>query len=143
MDQLEDNEPFDPHRAKYAAIDYPKDELTERVIGAAIEVHRTLGAGHLESAYELALAYEFELRNIQYERQSPIELRYKGRLVGEGRLDFLVEGELILELKAIDGLKPVHLSQVIAYLRMTGKRKALLINFNEPLLKHGLKRIVL
>jgi len=137
-------EPFDPHRVKYAeGNDFPHDELAQRVIGAAIEVHRTMGAGHAESAYELALAIEFEIRNIQFQKQYPIQLHYKGRLVGEGRLDFLVENELILELKAIDTLKPVHMSQVISYLRMTGKQRALLINFNEPLLKHGIKRIVL
>jgi len=137
-------EPFDPHRVKYAGdVEYPHDELTERVIGAAIEVHRGMGAGHFESAYESALAYEFELRGIEYERQFPIRLHYKGRLVGEGRLDFLVERTLIVELKAIDGLKPLHMSQAIAYLRMTQKRRALLINFNEPLLKNGIKRISL
>ena len=135
-------EPFDPHRVKYAGdIEYPHDELTERVIGAAIEVHRALGAGHFESAYESALAFEFELRGITFLRQFPIQLHYKGRLVGEGRLDFLVEQTLIVELKAIDGLKPLHMAQAIAYLRMTRHRRALLINFNEPLLKNGIKRI--
>lgn len=119
------------------------DRLAHRVIGAAIEVHRHLGPGFLESVYEEALCNELELQGIPYRRQHPVSLDYKGQLVGEGRLDLLVRDNLIVELKAVDTLAPIHTAQVLAYLKMTGWPLALLINFNVSVLKEGIKRVIL
>ncbi len=119
------------------------DRLAYAVIGAAIEVHRNLGPGFLESVYEEALAVELELCGIPFARQVGIAVGYKGRPVGESRLDFLIAGELILELKAVEGLGVIHEAQVMSYLKATGKKLALLINFNTIILKHGITRIVL
>ncbi len=119
------------------------DELAQEVIGAAIEVHRHLGPGYLEGVYEEALAIELRSRCIPFERQMPISLDYKGHKVGEGRLDVLVNGELLVELKAVEALVPVHKAQVISYLKATGLHLALLIDFNVPALRAGIRRIVL
>lgn len=119
------------------------DRLTHEVIGAAIEVHRTLGPGYLESVYEEALAIEFALRGIPFTRQVVIAVDYKGHSVGESRLDFLVGGQLVTELKAVEVLIPIHSAQVISYLKTTGRSLGLLINFNVGLLKDGVKRVVL
>lgn len=119
------------------------DELAHQVIGAAIEVHRLLGAGFLESVYEQALAIEFLERGISFVRQAPIALEYKGQNVGEARLDFLVGGILVVELKAVEAIHPIHQAQVINYLKATGHTLGLLINFNVLKLKDGgIKRIV-
>jgi GxxExxY protein len=120
-----------------------QDELTERVIGAAIEVHRVLGPGLNESLYEAALCRELELRSIVYQRQVPIAVDYKGVQIGEARLDLIVEGRLIVELKACESLASIHRSQCITYLTVSGLKVALLINFNVSILKDGIKRIVL
>jgi len=119
------------------------DRLAREVIAAAIEVHRELGPGYLESVYGQALAVELELRGISFEGQKPFSLSYKDRKIGEGRLDFLVDGRLVVELKAVDALAPVHKAQMISYLKATGHRLGLLINFNVSVLKSGLQRIVL
>ena len=119
------------------------NQLTESVIGAAIEVHRALGPGFLESTYGKALAIELRHRRISFEQEAPIAMSYRGESIGEGRLDFLVEGKLILELKAVDQLHPIHTAQAISYLKATGHKLALLINFNVPVLKDGIKRVVL
>jgi GxxExxY protein len=119
------------------------DRLARAVLGAAIEVHRILGPGYLESVYEEALAIEFHLRGIPFERQVPFALDYKGNPVGEGRLDFLVGGMLVVEIKAVDALAPIHTAQALSYLRATGRHLALLINFNVPVLKDGIKRVAL
>lgn len=116
-------------------------EVTEVVIGAAIEVHRHLGPGLLESVYEAALAYEIVERGLNVERQKPISLSYKGLRFEEGyRLDLLVADEVIVELKCVDALLPIHEAQIISYLKLTGRKTALLINFKVPVLKQGLKR---
>ena len=119
------------------------DELAQSVIGAAIEVHCHLGPGYLEGVYEEALAIELELRGIPFERQVPVSLDYKGHRVGEGRLDFLVGKELLVELKAVEALVPVHKAQVISYLKATGLHLGLLVNFNVSVLKGGIRRVVL
>lgn len=119
------------------------DALARAVIGAAIEVHRLLGPGYLEEIYGRALQVEFRLRGIPFEAQKTVGVEYKGQAVGEGRLDFLVGGCLVVELKAVEGLAPIHTAQVISYLKATGVVLGLLINFNVVLLKHGLRRIVL
>lgn len=117
------------------------NQLTEQVIGAAIEVHRALGPGFLESTYGKALAIELRHRRIQFEQESLVSSTYRNESVGEGRLDFLVEGKLILELKAVDQFHPIHTAQAISCLKATGHKLALLINFNVPALKDGIKRI--
>jgi len=118
------------------------DELARVVIGAAIEVHRMLGPGFLESVYEEALCVELRLRSIPFVRQYSAVVDYKGHSVGEGRLDLLVGEELVVELKTVDSLAPIHEAQVISYLKTTGRHLGLLINFNSALLKDGIKRVV-
>jgi GxxExxY protein len=117
------------------------NEITNRIIGACIEVHRNLGPGFLESVYEQALAIEFRLRGIQFVRQAPISVQYKGQPVGESRLDFLIDDAVIVELKAVDSFAPIHTVQVISYLKATGHKLALLINFNVRALKDGIRRV--
>ena len=119
------------------------DQLAYRVIGAAIEVHRVLGPGFLESVYQQALGVELHLHRIPFIPQAPVAVSYKGASVGEGKLDFLVGNSLIVELKAVENLAPIHNAQVMSYLKMTGHQLGLLINFNVPILKQGIKRIVL
>jgi GxxExxY protein len=119
------------------------DRLAHQVIGAAIEVHRQLGPGLLEGVYERALGIEFELRGIPFQRQPGVGITYKGRPVGKGTLDLLVGERLIVELKAVEKLAPIHSAQMISYLRMTNRVLGLLINFNVPVLKEGIKRVVL
>lgn len=119
------------------------DRLAYAVIGAAIEVHRLLGPGFLEEVYHKALKVEFEIRGIPHKSKHPVAVTYKGRPIGEGQLDFLVGDVLIIELKAVQNLAPIHESQVMSYLKMTKHPLALLINFNVPILKQGIKRIIL
>ena len=119
------------------------DDLAYQVIGAAIEVHRILGPGFLESVYEEALAIEFDLRGIPYERQKPIVLEFKGHNVGDSRLDFLVGGELVVELKAVESIHPIFPAKVIHYLKMSRLQLGLIINFHVVMLRDGIKRIVL
>ncbi|HHB12967.1 MAG TPA: GxxExxY protein [Chromatiales bacterium] len=122
----------------------PMDPVSVRIIGAAIEVHRALGPGLLESAYEEALAFEFDQQGIRYERQKPLPVRYKGRHLDCGyRLDFLAERQVVVELKAVEALQPIHEAQLLTYLRLGGWPIGLLINFNVPLLKQGIRRRVL
>jgi GxxExxY protein len=120
------------------------DGLSKQVIGAAIEVHRELGPGLLESTYEACLAHEMTLRNIPFERQKEVLVVYKGLSVDCGfRLDLLVGNLVVIELKAVDRLIPVYDAQVLTYLKLTGCRLGLLLNFNVTLLKNGIKRLVL
>ena len=118
------------------------DPLTERIIGCAIEVHRTLGPGLLESTYVEALTVEFAEADLRFVRQVPVPLTYKGRSLGEYRLDLLVEEAVVVEVKAVERFDPVHEAQLLTYLRLTGKRVGLLINFNRRLLREGIKRLV-
>ena len=120
------------------------EDLTERVIGAAIEVHRGLGPGLLESAYEECLCHEFHLRDISFERQRPLPVEYKGVKLDCGyRLDLTVENKMILEIKCIEHLLPVHEAQLLTYLKMTGTRVGLLLNFNvSTLIRGGIVRKV-
>jgi len=121
-----------------------ENELSRIIIGAAIEVHRELGPGLLESAYEECLAYELQSRNVPFERQKPVPVDYKGLRLDCGfRLDLLVGDKVIIELKAVDKLVPIHDAQLLTYLRLTGCKLGLLINFNVPILKQGIKRLVL
>jgi GxxExxY protein len=119
-------------------------ELTEAIIGAAITVHRELGPGLLESVYEKCLAFELAERGLSVATQKEIPVRYRNLTFDcSFRADLIVENKVLLELKSIDQLMPIHTSQVITYLKLTGLRTALLINFNVPTLKTGLKRISL
>jgi GxxExxY protein len=118
------------------------NKLSHDVIGAAIEVHRCLGPGYMESIYEQALCVEFDLRGISYERQKVVYVDYKGHRIGESRLDIIVAGALVVELKSVSELAPVHTAQVISYLKATSNKLGLLINFNVPVLKDGIKRVV-
>lgn len=121
-----------------------EDPLTKIVIGAAIEVHKALGPGLLESAYETCLARELALRELSVIRQMNIPLEYKGeKLDCSYRADIIVESRVLLEIKAIDKLLPIHDAQVLTYLRLTGIKTALLLNFNTPYLRGGIKRISL
>ena len=121
-----------------------EDPLSKEIIGAAIEVHRHLGPGLLESAYEECLAYELFQHSIAFERQKPLPLVYKEvRLDAGFRVDLLVEGLVVVELKAVDTIAPIHEAQVITYLRLTGCKLGLLLNFNVVRLKDGIKRLVL
>jgi GxxExxY protein len=119
------------------------DHLAKRVIGAAIEVHRVLVPGFLESIYEEALSIGLSTRQLRFARQVAIDLQYKGRQVGEGRLDLLIENQLVVELKAVDTLAPIHTAQVLSYLKATNRSLGLLINFNVPMLRDGIRRVVL
>lgn len=121
-----------------------EEELTRAIIGVAIEVHRHLGPGLLESAYEECLCRELELQRIVFERQKPLPVEYKGARLDCGyRLDFWVEGRVILELKSVEALAPIHEAQMLTYLKLAGVKVGLLINFNVPVLKDGIKRLVL
>lgn len=117
--------------------------LSHSIISTAIEVHRFLGPGFLETVYEEALDVELQLRGISFVRQAPIKIGYKDHCVGEHRLDFLIEDTLVLEIKAINEFAPIHSAQVLSYLKATGKELGLLINLNVPMLVDGIKRIVL
>ncbi len=117
--------------------------MARLIVDAALEVHWHLGPAFLESVYENALCYELSRRSIAYERQVPMAVRYKERVVGEGRADLIVGGCVVVELKALPKLTPVHVAQTISYLKATGLRLGLLINFGERYLKTGCRRIVL
>ena len=119
------------------------DQLTEEIIGCAIEVHRYLGPGLLESIYEEALCHEFTLQGVQFQRQVDVDVVYKGLTIKGQRLDLLVEGEVVVELKSLSKLPEVALAQTLSYLKATGLKRALLVNFGEKKLVDGIKRISL
>jgi len=119
------------------------NKITEAIIGAAIDVHRVLGPGLLESAYQACLAFELVERGYKVEPQKPLPLIYKSVQLDCGyRLDLLVNDAVIVEIKAVDELAPIHEAQLLSYLRLSGCKVGLLINFNVKLLKHGIKRLV-
>jgi len=120
-----------------------RDPLTEQIIGCAIEVHRHLGAGLLESAYALALRVELASRGIGFDYERMVPLVYKGARVGEYRPDLIVESKVVVEVKSVLHLDPVFTAQMLTYLRITNIRTGLLLNFNRPVLREGIKRFVL
>lgn len=120
-----------------------QDPLTERIIGCAIEVHRALGAGLLESAYQTALCVELADQRLRFDREKKIPLFYKGVNVGDYRPDLIVEGAVVVEVKSVLQFEPVFVAQMLTYLRITGLRRGLLLNFNKAVLKAGVKRISL
>lgn len=117
--------------------------VTNAIIGAAIEVHRRLGPGYSEITYKNALELEFKHRGVLYSREHHIYVMYRDQIVGEGWLDFLVENAVIVEIKVAESIGPIHVAQVISYLRATRFKLALIINFNVRLLKDGIKRVSL
>lgn len=117
------------------------NEVARRVVNAAIEVHRHLGPGYLESVYQAALEIELGLRGVKFERQATFRVEYKGQAVGSGRLDLLVERSVIVEIKAVEHLNEVHTAQALSYLKATELTLALLINFKVPVLLRGVKRV--
>ena len=118
------------------------DQITDNIIGAAIDVHRELGPGLLESAYEACLAYELVERGLKFERQKLLPVVYREVTIEAGyRLDLLVEGRVVVEIKAVDRTEPIHKAQLLSYLRLSGCKVGLLINFNVRLLKDGIKRM--
>lgn len=119
------------------------EAVTGRIISACITVHRELGPGLLEVFYQRAVAYELSAAGVPHQAELVVPVRYKGTVLGHHRLDLVVADSVIVEVKAIDRLAPIHLAQVISYLRLTRLRVALLINFNVPVLKEGVKRVVL
>jgi GxxExxY protein len=121
-----------------------RDPLTAQVIGIAIDVHRELGPGLLESAYEQCLCYELQQKGLQFQRQVPLPVRYKAVNLDCGyRLDIVVAGVLVLELKAIERLLPIHDAQMLSYLKLGGFKVGLLLNFHSPVLKDGIRRLVI
>jgi GxxExxY protein len=119
------------------------NQITEQIIGAAIAVHRALGPGLLESAYEACLLYELTQQGLRVEAQKPLPVVYREVKLDCGyRLDLLVEGAVIVELKSVDRLAPIHTAQLMSYLKLSGCKVGLLINFNETLLKNGIVRKV-
>ena len=121
----------------------PLNELTSRIIGAAIEVHRVLGPGMLESVYEACLVHELEERGLEVQRQKPVPVVYKGESIEVGfRLDLLVNDAVVVEVKCVDALHAIHEAQALTYLRFTGKHVALICNFKTRILTDGLQRVV-
>jgi len=120
-----------------------RDALTEKIIGAAIEVHRVLGPGLLESIYEEALVVELQLRGIACKRQVEVDVNYKGHIIKGQRLDLVVEGQVVVEIKSVSKLPEVAMAQVLSYLKATGLKRGLLLNFGQTRLVDGIKRISL
>jgi GxxExxY protein len=119
------------------------EQLAHDVIGCCLTVHQELGPGLLESVYPRAVAMEFEGRGIPFEMEKSLRVNYQGRLLCHQRLDMFVDSRIVLELKSVELLHPIHVAQVVSYLRLTGARLGLLINFNVPMLKQGIRRVIL
>jgi GxxExxY protein len=125
-------------------LDLVEEDLTGKIIGAAIEVHKALGPGLLESVYQVCLSRELDLRGLRFEKEKALPIVYKGTALDLGvRLDFLVENLVVVELKSMDSLEKIHEAQLLTYLRLTGCKVGLLINFNVTMLKDGVVRKVL
>jgi GxxExxY protein len=119
------------------------NDIKENIIGCAIEVHRNLGPGLLESIYDRAMCHEIGAKRVRFQNQVVVPILYKGTVLGEHRIDLIVENEIIVELKAVDRMDPVFKAQILSYMRMTNKKLGLLINFNVPYLKDGIQRVIL
>ena len=119
------------------------NQLSSKIIGASIEVHKGLGPGLLESTYEVCLCHEFDLRSLSYERQKALSIDYKGKNLDCGyRLDIVVENAIILELKSCERIEPIHKAQLLTYLKLSGLNLGLILNFNVPVMRDGIVRIV-
>jgi GxxExxY protein len=123
--------------------DIPENAITERIIKCAIEVHRQLGPGLLESVYREAMIIECELDGLHVVKEVKIPVQYKGKTIGEYRLDLLIENLVIVEIKSVERFDPVFEAQILTYLKITGKKVGLLINFNSRLVKDGIRRFIL
>jgi GxxExxY protein len=134
---------FDEFHSRNATDELLHAELTERIIGACIEVHGRLGPGLSEAMYESAVCHELDLRGVSYKRQAHFPVNYKGKVIGECRVDLIVEDRVVFELKACEALTQLHRSQILTYLHLTKLKVGLLINFNVAILKDGIKRVVL
>jgi GxxExxY protein len=134
--------PYEDEDPPHWEIDAELNELSNMVIGAGLELHKRLGPGLDEASYENALAIEFRLRGIDFQRQVWIEVEYKGEIIGKRRLDFLVGGRLIVEVKAVPELIPLFKAQLYTYLKLMNLHLGLLINFDVPFLKDGIKRVI-
>ena len=119
------------------------NQLSSKIIGAAIEVHKTLGPGLLESAYEECLCHELSIQGLLFEKQKPLSIEYKGKKLDCGyRLDIVVEKAVIIELKSCEKIEPIHKAQLLTYLKLSGLNLGLILNFNVPLMRDGIVRIV-
>lgn len=123
-------------------LDEKTEILIRNIIGAAIDVHRELGPGYLEKVYERAMAFELRHRGVAYTTQAPVEVHYKGEKIHGQVLDMVVEGKVIVELKSVEAILPIHEAQILSYLKSTGLIVGLLINFKENLVKNGIKRFI-
>jgi GxxExxY protein len=133
---------IEPYAAS-ESMGWQPGDLTGRIIAAAVEVHRALGPGLLESSYRVCLQHELSLRGMEVESERPVPILYRGvRLECGYRLDMVVEGRVVLELKAVASLQPIHVAQLVTYLRLTELELGLLLNFNVPLMKDGIRRVV-
>ena len=129
---------------KFKTLSKREESIAEKVVDAAYTVHKTLGPGLLEKVYEVCFCHELSKRELKYQRQVDIPITYDGMIFDEGlRLDVLVEELIIYELKAVDEMNPVWEAQILSHLKLTGKRLGFLINFNVPLMKNGIKRMIL
>ncbi len=141
--QHEDHEGFLSQGLRIpSALSAEEDSIMSQAIGCAIAVHRALGPGFIEAIYRKAMCIELESRNLAYERERSIRVTYKGVEIPGQRVDFIVEGLIIVEIKAVSRLDQVHRAQLISYLKTTGSHGGLLINFRVPLLKDGIRRVV-
>ena len=137
------NKRIPPQRTQRAQSLVERDPLTKSVIGCAIEVHRSLGPGLLESVYHRCLLKELHIRGVRVESEVPVTVEYKGDVITEAyRVDLLVNNKLVVELKAVDKLTAVHKAQFLTYLRLMNKKLGLLINFNELVVRNGIKRLI-
>lgn len=134
--------PYEDEEPPYAEPDPELTELTGAVIGAAIEAHRRLGPGLDEGLYAAAMWRELTLRGIPFEKEVIIEVEYKGEVIGAKRIDLIVAGKLVVELKVVEHLTPLHMAQVRTYLKITRLKLGLLINFNTIILKDGIRRVI-
>ena len=125
------------------APDSSADKLTQKIIGCAIEVHQQLGPGLLESIYESAMAIELEVAGLRFQRQVIVPIQYRGRSIGEHRLDLIVENATVVELESVEKFNPVFEEQILTYLRLTNIKTGLVINFNSRLLRDGVRRFSL
>jgi GxxExxY protein len=125
-------------------VDHPTNSISDKAIGAAIEVHRHLGPGLLESSYHACLCRELELRRIAFQSKLPLPLQYKGVQIAKGYIiDLLIEAALIIEIKSVDKLLPIHSAQLMTYMRLLKVPSGLLMNFNVPTLRQGIRRLLL
>ena len=134
---------FEDFRAAKHEMNPAMDRLTESIIGACIEVHKELGPGLLETLCEEALCHELDLRGLRYRRQVRVPVTYKGKHIGDSRVDLIVEDRVIVELKCCESLSNVHRAQLVCYLKITKLKVGLLVNFNVATLRDGVKRVVL